>query len=198
MTSSGTAPATDRQAELVETAVATLTELARVTCPSSDGGGVGRRVDFADLIAGILSSVTANVDGVEALLAGRPGSWEADLVHQLVAGTVGWDGEYLPLHRTEPIRVDIDTAALLYDRTDGAWAQAWEEAYERADAHADAVYDAAVAQHEGEDWVVPVERTARLAHATTPEEAEENARVWAALQAEWARVEELHPEVLAA
>ena len=32
----------------------------------------------------------------DALIEGRPGSWEADLVDRLVKGTVGYDEQYLP------------------------------------------------------------------------------------------------------
>src|SRR5262249_21237478 len=46
-------------------------------------------------LAHALATAAARLGGIEELLAGRPGSWEADLVRQLVAGTVGWDGEYL-------------------------------------------------------------------------------------------------------
>jgi hypothetical protein len=37
----------------------------------------------------------AELGSTDALTAGRPGSWEADLVQLLAKGTVGWDGEYL-------------------------------------------------------------------------------------------------------
>ena len=51
--------------------------------------------DFGGWIAGVLASVAADVGSTAALTAGRPGSWEADLVQQLVKGTVGWDDEHL-------------------------------------------------------------------------------------------------------
>ena len=41
-------------------------------------------------------TVAGQVGSSVALTAGRPGSWEADLVQQLVKGTVGHDDEYLP------------------------------------------------------------------------------------------------------
>ncbi len=37
----------------------------------------------------------------DAVTAGRPGSWEASLVDQLVKGTVGHDDEHLPDYRDE-------------------------------------------------------------------------------------------------
>ncbi len=51
--------------------------------------------DFGGWLAGVLASVSADLGSTLALTAGRPGSWEADLVQQLVKGTVGWDDDYL-------------------------------------------------------------------------------------------------------
>ena len=52
--------------------------------------------DFAGWLAAVLAEVAAIKGSSEALTAGRPGSWEASLVDQLVKGTVGYDDEYLP------------------------------------------------------------------------------------------------------
>ncbi|MCW2901818.1 MAG: hypothetical protein JWO67_4083 [Streptosporangiaceae bacterium] len=52
--------------------------------------------DFAGWLAGILAAAAAELGSSDALIAGRPGSWEASLVDQLVKGTVGPDDEYLP------------------------------------------------------------------------------------------------------
>jgi hypothetical protein len=52
--------------------------------------------DFADWLAQVLAKVAGQIGSSEALTAGRPGSWEAALVDQLVCGTVGYDGEALP------------------------------------------------------------------------------------------------------
>jgi len=51
--------------------------------------------DFAGWLTGVLSSVAADLGSSHALTAGRPGSWEAELVQRLVKGTVGWDDDYL-------------------------------------------------------------------------------------------------------
>ncbi|MEU5844611.1 hypothetical protein [Rhodococcus sp. NPDC047139] len=80
--------------------IAALTALARSV--REDGSAI----DFADELARILASVTANVGSVEKLLIGRPGSWEAGLVAQLVNGTVM--EEDLPRWRTVPVRVVLD------------------------------------------------------------------------------------------
>ena len=58
--------------------------------------------DFGGWLAAVLSSVAANLGSSDALIAGRPGSWEADLVRNLVKGTVGWDDDYLA-HYKEPL-----------------------------------------------------------------------------------------------
>jgi fructose-1-phosphate kinase PfkB-like protein len=55
--------------------------------------------DFGGWLAGTLASVAADLGSSDALTAGRPGSWEADLVQQLVKGTVGWGDEYLADHQ---------------------------------------------------------------------------------------------------
>ncbi len=43
---------------------------------------------------------------VDGLLRGRPTSWEADLIHQLITGAAA--EEDLPARRTEPVRVPLD------------------------------------------------------------------------------------------
>jgi len=51
--------------------------------------------DFGGWLAAVLACVSADLGSTYALMAGRPGSWEADLIRQLVKGTVGWDDDYL-------------------------------------------------------------------------------------------------------
>ena len=65
-------------------AVKTLTQAARA------------EHDFAGVLAAILADVAGNLGSSDAITAGRPGSWEASLVDQLVKGTVGYDDAYLP------------------------------------------------------------------------------------------------------
>jgi hypothetical protein len=52
--------------------------------------------DFSGWLAQVLAAAAAQLGSSDALIAGRPGSWEAALVDQLVKGTVGHDDEYLP------------------------------------------------------------------------------------------------------
>jgi hypothetical protein len=56
--------------------------------------------DFGGWLAHVLAAAAAELGSTDALTAGRPGSWEADLVQRLVKGTVGWNDEYLADHRT--------------------------------------------------------------------------------------------------
>ena len=53
--------------------------------------------DFPGWLADVLARIAAHAGSADALTAGRPGSWEAALVEQLVKGTVGYgDDEHLP------------------------------------------------------------------------------------------------------
>src|SRR5690349_9397621 len=87
-------------------AVAALTEVARRAQP--DRAGRRHGPDAAEVIATVVSAAAANVGGLEVLLAGRPGSWEAAAVRQLVEGTVGDDETRLWAYRTEPVRLVLD------------------------------------------------------------------------------------------
>lgn len=51
--------------------------------------------DFAGWLARVLARVAARKGSSDALIAGRPGSWEASFVDQLVKGTVGYDDAHL-------------------------------------------------------------------------------------------------------
>lgn len=94
-TSTDTAPVAD--------AIAALTGIAR------------RHADFADIASHVLTVVAANLGGVEQLLAGRPGSWEADHVRQLVHGTAGTDLSELMRYRSEPLRIQADLGEAVFE-----------------------------------------------------------------------------------
>jgi hypothetical protein len=126
--------------QLLGEAVAVLTEAARLTRPAGGADGVAgsRRepVDWAEFVASAVAGAAANVGGIEAVLAGRPGSWEADFVRRLLVGTVGEDEQYLLEHRTEPVVVDLRVNVILTDL--GAW-DAYDAAYIDLDQRAGAV-----------------------------------------------------------
>ena len=100
---------------LLADAITVLTAAARLTRPVRtldtepatterwvwiDTGGTAP-VDWAEFVTLALAGAAANIGSIDGALAGRPGSWEADGVRQLLASTVGHDEEYLDEHRTE-------------------------------------------------------------------------------------------------
>lgn len=91
--------------------------------------------DWAEFVSLATAGAAANVGGVERVLSRRPGSWEADFCRQLLHGTVGYDGEVLLEHRTEPVHVVIRPYELLVDRgiTD-LYDDAQEQLQRRSDA----------------------------------------------------------------
>lgn len=87
--------------------------------------------DVAELLANSATHAAANLGGSEGLLAGRSGSWEADLLRQIVEGTAGEDD--LPGWRTEPVKVHVDAESELFDLGLGRFfddevSAAWERA----------------------------------------------------------------------
>jgi hypothetical protein len=78
----------------------------------------GEPADFADLVAHALSATAANVGGLEPLLAGLPGSREAELVAELITGTIGDDNQHRLARRTEPLIIPLNVAELIETSTD--------------------------------------------------------------------------------
>jgi hypothetical protein len=76
----------ERSRDFTAAAVTALTQAAR------------DERDFAGWLADVLAHVAAELGSVEALTAGRTGSWEAALVDRLVSGTVV-DGDLTPYRR---------------------------------------------------------------------------------------------------
>lgn len=102
-----------RRQALWEIATRTLTEAARMRHPQHG------QLDFADFVASALAATAANVGGVGQVLAGRAGSWEADLVGSLINGTVPDEPDELARHRTEPVVVPLNVAELVEGRHQG-------------------------------------------------------------------------------
>jgi hypothetical protein len=64
---------------------------------------VENQISFPEWLAAVLATaVSDHKDGGYALVARRPGSWEADLVRRLIDGTVGEDDEMLSTFRSYP------------------------------------------------------------------------------------------------
>ena len=94
----------------VARAIEALTGAARLTYTTPAGE---ERYDFGEIACRVIASVAANVGGAETLLAGRPGSWEADYVRQIIQSTVPEDGLYE--FRTKPVYIDLDVDVALDD-----------------------------------------------------------------------------------
>lgn len=87
--------------------------------------------DWAEFVALALAGAAANAGGIEAALAGRSGSWEANHVRNLLEGTVGADEHDLWRHRTEPLTMTLDVDRLVHDVAHEA-AQAYTQATDEA------------------------------------------------------------------
>lgn len=97
--------------DLYGDAVRVLTQAARWRRPPRVADRVvAEGMDFAEFVSLVLTATAANVGGIEELLAGRSGSWEASYLRDLLTSTAGMDGEFLADFRTEPA-VPVDSAA---------------------------------------------------------------------------------------
>jgi hypothetical protein len=116
-----------RYRDLLLWAVNVLTDAARLswTGTGPDGQPMTGAADWAEFVSLALAGAAANIGGIEAILAGRPGSWEADHLRSLLTSTVGYDGEYLLEHRTEPVVVTLFVDEILFDQ--GVW-QSYDDA----------------------------------------------------------------------
>lgn len=115
-------------AEVLHDAVSVLTEATRLTNQTMRQTSSGQwevdpdpraavPIDWAEFVTLALAGAAANVGSIEAALAGRPGSWEAERVRQTLQSTV-FDDNDLMRHRTNPITVDLWVEAVLADSTD--------------------------------------------------------------------------------
>ena len=126
--------------QVLADAIRVLTEAARLTRPvlvrddaASDAtgapvwveSGLREPADWAEFVTQALAGAAANVGSIEAALSGRPGSWEADCVRNLLMSTVGEDEASLLEHRTEPVVVELYIEVLMMDV--GGW-KAYDEA----------------------------------------------------------------------
>ena len=132
--------------EVLQDSIAVLTEATRLTNQpmrqASSGGWepnpdprAALPIDWAEFVTLALAGAAANVGGVEAALAGRGGSWEAEMVRQALNATV-FDDKDLLRHRTEPVVVDLWVESILShlgDPSDDLYADAANEVDARAD-----------------------------------------------------------------
>src|SRR5271166_2100543 len=73
------------------------------------------RIDWAAFVTEALAGATANAGGIDNILAGRPGSWEAAHIRDTLVSTVGHDESDLMRHRTEPVDIVLKPEQILYD-----------------------------------------------------------------------------------
>ena len=132
--------------EVLHDAITILTEATRLTNQpmrqASSGGWepnpdprAALPIDWAEFVTLALAGAAANVGGVETALAGRPGSWEAEMVRQTLTATVSDDRDLLR-HRTEPVVVDLWVESILShlgDPSDDLYADAANEVDARAE-----------------------------------------------------------------
>ncbi|WP_396908327.1 XRE family transcriptional regulator [Mycolicibacterium sp.] len=135
-------------AEVLHDAIAVLTEAARLTNQPMRQSNSGEwepnpdpraalPIDWAEFVTHALAGAAANIGGVEQILAGRAGSWEAEVVRRALQATVGADDEYLLQHRTEPVLIDLWVESILQYTSDTAYDDyraAEQELWERENA----------------------------------------------------------------
>lgn len=110
--------------QLLNDAIRALTAAARSTS------------DFAEFVTHAVAGAAANIGGIDALLAGRPGSWEAHYVREMLTATVGYDEQYLLQHRTEPLVVRVHVDDILHDP--GPW-MLYDEAHDELNRRENAI-----------------------------------------------------------
>lgn len=113
------------QAKLAD-AIRALTDAARLPRPrlrrTEEGNWVEDpltspdQTDWAEFVTLALAGAAANLGGIDAILNGRSGSWEAEGVRQLLFSTVGADEAQLWAHRTDPIEITLYVDELVSDR----------------------------------------------------------------------------------
>lgn len=133
--------------DVLADAVAVLTEATRLTTQrvrrTADGGwepdpeAPPDRIDWAEFVTEALAGATANAGGIDTVLAGRPGSWEAARIRDTLTSTVGHDEADLMRHRTEPVEIVLKPEQILYDVGDlehmGGYDDAEQELLRRED-----------------------------------------------------------------
>ncbi|WP_138944967.1 hypothetical protein [Plantibacter sp. M259] len=112
---------------MLNDAVAALTEAGRWRRPRLQQTPTGKvephptetdPADWAEFVTLALAGAAANLGAIDEALAGRPGSWEAAKMAELLEATVGPDQAELWQHRTEPLQLVVDVDDLLSHRTD--------------------------------------------------------------------------------
>ena len=118
--------------EVLRDAINVLTEASRLTNQPMRQMSSGQwepdpdpraalAIDWAAFVTDALAGAAANAGGIDAILAGRPGSWEAAVVGDALRAAVGHDEWDLWRHRTEPVTVVLHPERLLFDNDASDW-----------------------------------------------------------------------------
>jgi hypothetical protein len=124
--------------DVLADAVRVLTEAARrtITWRDHDGREYQLQADFAEFVTQAIAGAAANMGSIEAVLAGRPESWEANYVRRMLHSTVGYDEQYLHEHRTEPLIVRVNVDDILNDL---GFSTLYDEAHKEISRREDAI-----------------------------------------------------------
>jgi hypothetical protein len=124
--------------DVLADAVRVLTEAARrtTTWRDHDGREYQLQADFAEFVTHAVAGAAANTGSIEAVLAGRPESWEANYVRRMLQSTVGYDEQYLHVYRTEPLIVRVHVDDILSDL---GFSMLYDEAHEEISRREDAI-----------------------------------------------------------
>lgn len=93
-----------------------------------------RRVsDFSSILTASLAAAASNVGGPEALLAGRPGSWESAYISDLLRDAMGECPDQWWAVMTDAVTVNLNVAELIEDSDLHAGLAALDQAESRLD-----------------------------------------------------------------
>lgn len=112
--------------EVLHDAISALTEASRLTNQPGRQTSSGQweadpdpraalPIDWAAFVTEALAGAAANAGGIDAILAGRPGSWESAVVGDALRAAVGHDEWDLWRHRTDPVTVVLHLERILFD-----------------------------------------------------------------------------------
>jgi transcriptional regulator with XRE-family HTH domain len=112
--------------EVLHDAISVLTEASRLTNQPMRQTSSGQweadpdpraalRIDWAAFVTEALAGAAANAGGIDTILSGRPGSWEASAVGDALRAAVGHDEWDLWRHRTDPVTVVLHPERILFD-----------------------------------------------------------------------------------
>ncbi|CAA0127322.1 Uncharacterised protein [Mycolicibacterium vanbaalenii] len=118
--------------EVLQDAIGVLTEASRLTNQPMRQSSSGQweadpdprsalQIDWAAFVTEALAGAAANAGGIDTILAGRPGSWEASVVGDALRAAVGHDEWDLWRHRTEPVTVVLNPERILFDDDASDW-----------------------------------------------------------------------------